>query len=95
MSKSIISNEYICFKDGCNSNQDLHRHHIYFGRKNRRLSEKYGCWVYLCGYHHNLSNEGVHFKHDFDLELKELCQRKWEKHDTRENFIKVFGKNYL
>lgn len=95
MSKSIISNEYICFKEGCYVNQYLHKHHIYYGRKHRKLSDKHGCWVWLCAYHHTLSNEAVHNNHEFDLELKELCQRKWEEHDTRENFFKIFQRYYI
>lgn len=94
MSKSIISNDRQCWV--CESRQDLHRHHVFPGVANRPLSEKYGCWVYLCPYHHNMSNEGVHFNHDLDLLLKKQTQREWEKrYGNREEFIKRFGKSYL
>ena len=92
--RSIVSIDQECWV--CHSRQDLHRHHIYYGVSNRPLSEKYGCWVYLCAYHHNMSNEGVHFNHDLDLLLKKHTQRQWEmKYGDREAFRKVFGRSYL
>lgn len=94
MSKSIISNNKQCFF--CNSIINIHKHHIFFGTANRKLSEKYGCWVYLCAHHHNMSDEGVHFNKAMDLELKQLCQKEMEKNGTtRTEFMQIFGRNYL
>lgn len=94
MSRSIISNERQCLL--CGDTRELHKHHIYGGFGNRKLSEKYGCWVYLCANHHNMSKYGVHFDTELDMELKRLCQKKWEeKYGDREDFIRVFGRNYL
>lgn len=94
MSESIVSNEKRCFV--CLTTIGLHRHHIFYGTGGRQLSEDYGCWVYLCGAHHNMTNYSVHFNKDFDLKLKRLCQKKWEAvHGSREDFIKIFGRNYL
>jgi hypothetical protein len=63
---------------------------------NRKKSEKWGCWCYLCAPHHNFSNKGVHFDHEFDLSLKQICQAEWEKkYGTREAFIKEFGRSWL
>ena len=46
--------------------------------------------------HHNMSNAGIHFDHEFDLQVKRECQERWEdKYGGREQFIKVFGKSYL
>lgn len=69
--------------------------HVYFGMANRKWSEKYGLTVWLCGRHHNLSNEGVHFDRELDLHIKQVGQRAFEKNHTREEFLRVFGKNYL
>lgn len=92
--KSILSDDKQCWV--CGSTQDLLRHHIFYGVSNRPLSEKYGCTVYLCAHHHNMSNEGVHFNHDLDLLLKMTTQREWEKrYGNREDFIKTFGRSYL
>ena len=91
---SIVSIDKQCWL--CGSRENLHKHHIYYGVSNRPLSEKYGCWVYLCAYHHNMSNEGVHFNHGLDLLLKKHTQRQWEmKYGDREAFRKVFGRSYL
>lgn len=90
--QSILSNELECYI--CHRWSDLHRHHIYFGA-NRKVSEANGFWVYLCPYHHNMSNEGVHMNRKADLMLKEACQRKFEEAHTREEFVKLIGRNYL
>ena len=70
---------------------------IFFGTANRNISEQEGCWCYLCPRHHNASNYGVHVNHKLDLKLKRQCQRKWMEvnNGTVEDFIKVFGRNYL
>lgn len=94
MSKSIISNEKKCFF--CGATYNLHKHHCWHGTSNRKNSEKYGLWVYLCYYHHNGSNEGVHFNRSADLYLMQLSQIEWEKkHGERKKFIEIFGKSVL
>ena len=93
MSKSIISNERECIV--CGTTLNLHKHHIFYGLANRKQSEKYGCWCYLCAIHHNLSNDGVHFNKALDIELKQKTQKKFEEVYPDLDFIKTFGKNYL
>jgi hypothetical protein len=94
MSKSIITNEKECFI--CMNTLDLHKHHIFYGYANRKISERDGCWVYLCPRHHNMSNEGVHMNKPFDIMLKKYCQEKWEaKNGDRKEFIRTFGQSYL
>lgn len=92
--KSILNNQKECYF--CKTTIGLARHHIFGGRANRKISEQEGCWVWLCGYHHNLSNQGVHFNKQLDLELKEECQKRWEEiNGTREDFRRLFGKSWL
>lgn len=92
--KSIISNDRKCVF--CNTTEGLHKHHIFFGNGRRGLSEQYGCWCYLCAKHHNLSNISVHMNEVMDRSLKEVAQVKWEeRYGTREEFIRIFGRNYL
>lgn len=93
--KSIVSNERVCWV--CGTPYGLHRHHIYEGVANRKLSEKYGCWVYLCGKHHNLDTRaGVHFNKPLDDRLKKYTQECFEaKLGTREDFRRIFGKSYI
>ena len=93
MTKSIVSNERKCWV--CGSEYGLHRHHVYEGVANRPLSEKYGCWVYLC-YRHHTGDQGVHFNKYLDLRLKKYTQECFEaKIGTREDFRRIFGKSYL
>lgn len=93
--KSIISNDKVCIL--CGDTRNLHKHHIFYGTANRRLSEKYGCWCYLCAKHHNMSSDSVHMNHQLDLQLKQATQiilehwRGW----SRERFIQTFGRSYL
>jgi hypothetical protein len=70
--------------------------HIYAGGR-RQISEDNGFWVYLAGWLHNQSNQGVHGKdgHELDLMLKRHCQMKYEETHSREEFIKLISKNYL
>lgn len=94
MSKSIIQNEKECYKT--HSKYDLHKHHI-FGGPNRKLSEKDGLWIYLRSDWHDMSNYGIHFNKEFDLEVKRMAQKKWQDFykKTEEDFIKRYGKSYL
>ena len=55
--KSIIQNEKECFF--CGQTACLQDHHIFFGEKNRKHSEKYGLKVWLCVEHHT-GKESVH-----------------------------------
>lgn len=90
---SILQTEKKCYITGATTN--LHRHHIYFGNPNRRISEENGFWVWLRSDFHNCSSYGVHFDRSLDLELKRACQAAYEHTHTREEFIKLIGKNYL
>lgn len=76
------------------SETELERHHIFFGSANRRLSEKYGLWVYLTAEEHR-GRLGVHNDRDLDLYLKRSAQKKFELSNTRETFRKIFCKSYL
>jgi len=93
MSKSIMQTEKRCYF--CDATKALHRHHVFFGTANRRLSEKYGCWVWLCFYHHNGSKDGVHARKELDLGLKQRTQAKFEETHTREEFMRIFGRSWL
>lgn len=95
VAKSILQDKKECWF--CHSERNLHRHHVFYGTANRRLSEKYGCWVYLCPFHHNMSNFAVHFSKVMDYDLKTACQLAFEHtyHVSREEFIRIFGRSWL
>jgi len=59
------------------------------------MSEHFGLWVWLCPYHHNASQAGVHFNKDLDLRLKRWGQIKFEEEHTRDEWHRYFGRSYL
>jgi len=72
-------------------------HHCIYGRGRRVLADKHGLIVPLCGEHHT-GQIGVHHRPNegLDLHLKKLAQEKFEAQiGARNEFIRVFGKNYL
>lgn len=86
MAKSILQKTKRCFV--CKKTDVLHRHHIYEGH-NRHVSEEYGFTVWLCPQHHRECEET-----DLGRKLKSICQMVYEKTHSREDFIKVIGRNY-
>ncbi len=78
----------------CGNTVGIHRHHV-FGGRNRKISDEHGFIVDLCGYHHNLSNDGVHFDKQLDLYIKQYYQREYEKTHSRAEFMALIGRNYL
>ena len=92
--KSIIQENKECYV--CKNTIGLHSHHILYGTANRRMSELYGLKVWLCPKHHNMSDEGVHFNRELDLQLKKLAQEYYEaNYGDRVDFRETFGRNYL
>lgn len=79
----------------CGTYLNIHKHEIFYGTANRKLSIKYGLVIPLCYRHHNGSNAGVHFNEKLDLKLKQQGQKAFEYHYPDLNFREIFGKNYL
>ena len=90
---SIMQDIRECYITG--DTHGLHKHHIYFGNPNRRISEAWGFWVWLCWDWHNGAEYGVHFNRDLDLRLKRPCQERFEENHTRDQFRQIIGKSYL
>lgn len=90
--KSIFQDNKECWV--CDTIYGLHLHHVY-GGPNRKISDREGFTCYLCGMHHNLSNHGVHFNRELDLELKRTCQKKYEETHTRDEFRQLIGRSYI
>ena len=95
MSKSILQDKKECYITGSICN--LHKHHVFEGTANRKLSERDGLWLWLRADWHNLSDYGVHFNKELDLKLKRIAQKRWQEyyHKTEEDFIKEYGKSYI
>ena len=78
---------YICHKWG-----DTHRHHVFYGRSNRKNSEKYGYVINVCPECHSDLHDRNPQKYEY---LKRDFQRIHEQTYSREHFIQTFGKSYL
>ena len=78
----------------CGRTDVLHKHHV-FGAANRKHSEKFGLWIWLCPQDHNMSDHGVHFNKELDNQLKQIGQAAFEDTFINEDFLKIFGRNYL
>lgn len=90
--ESIIQSERKCLF--CERTEALHKHHIYYGRGLREISERYGCVCWLCADHHT-GPAGVHHDKALDNNLKVFTQRRFEERYPDISFREVFGRSYL
>lgn len=68
-------------------------HEVFYG-KNRQNSIKYKMQVRLCERHHT-GPEGVHHNPALDKKFKRHYQKIFETAFGKEEFIRIFGKDYL
>lgn len=75
-----------------------HWHHV-FGGSNKKKSEKYGAIIYPCPTCHIWGTNSIHKQQSQQLnkELKQLFQQQiMEQYKlTTEDWISIFGRNYL
>lgn len=95
---SIIQTTKECFLCRLLNHQSnkryLEEHHCIGGNPGRTLAEQYGLKVYLCQAHHH--QEGVHGKRsDLKRLLQQIAQEKFEEQYSHEEWMRVFGKNYI
>lgn len=88
----MTTNDEQCFL--CGSYGPLEWHHI-FGGANRINSEKYGLVVPLCHSCHNEPPYGVHFNRECMDDLRARGQRMFESIASHDEFMRIFGRNYL
>lgn len=93
MSKSIIQTVKQCWV--CES-LPVEKHHCIHGIGKRAKAEKNGLWVWLCPEHHR-GTFGVHGRegHELDLILEQTAQQAFEKNHSRDEWMELFGRNYL
>lgn len=96
---SILQTEKICYLCGSENEYGMNKledHHI-FGAANRNNSEKYGLKVWLCACKcHRYGKQAAHQNAKVAQILHEDGQQAFERvHGTREEFMQIFGKNYL
>ena len=89
--KSILQKNkecWLCGSTGGSGFNALHKHHVFYGTANRKLSEKDGLHVYLCGYTcHECGPKAVHRCEETDIKLKKYAQSVYEQTHTREEFM--------
>lgn len=92
--KSILQpdGEKRCYLTGARAN--LERHHILAGTANRKLSEKYGLWVYLSRDAHT-GRDGAQYNAALNLRLKQEAQKAFEAIHGHALWMATFRKNYL
>ncbi len=91
--KSILQEDTdYCFECG---RYGTEVHHVFYGTANRKQSDQYGLVVGLC-YNHHRGKQGVHNgNRELDMKLKRYAQRRFQELHTQDEFLAVFGKNYL
>lgn len=78
----------------CGRMHGLEKHHIFGGVANRKLSERYGLWVWLCHECHT-GDEGAQYNKGRNTFLKMYAQAEFEKMHTHAEWMRIFRKNYL
>lgn len=88
--RSILQSQYeeACYF--CGSKNRLEEHHIY-GGSNRKVSEKNGFKLYLCKDCHLEVTDNENWKSKW---LKWFCQAVYELLYSRDDFMKLIGRNY-
>lgn len=66
-------------------------HHCIFGRGRRKIAEREG---FIVGLTHE-EHMRVHENREAQLHFIKLCQAKYEETHSRQEFIKLIGRNYL
>ena len=84
----MINDNFECYL--CGRTGTLHRHHCLHGIR-RKAADKYDLTVYLCPEcHQKLHDKGIG-----DLTLEKLAQAHFEADHSHEEYMEIFGKNYL
>jgi hypothetical protein len=78
----------------CGRYTRLEQHHLIGGR-NRKHSDEYGLIIDVCSDCHTAAPGAIHRNPKLQRELKELGQKMFEETHTREEFMQIFGRNYL
>jgi hypothetical protein len=96
--KSIMQDEKKCYF--CGNTEGLDEHHVFGGNPGRQNAEKYGLKIWVCN---NFTRNKCHKEIHEGVETKELMhylhregQKAFEREcGTREDFMRIFGRNYL
>lgn len=81
---------YLCARFGRTELTYCHKHHVYPG-KNRQASDVAGFVIPLCPRCHS----EIHEKYKLMKSVQQEIQREFEQTHSREEFMKIIGRNYL
>lgn len=91
---SIITKDlehcYLCTKQGIKNIPKEDLHEVIEG-KNRQVSMKYGLVIPICRKCHEIVTNDKTLQD----KLHKVAQKEFKKHYKTENFVQIFGKNYL
>ena len=91
---SIITNDlehcYLCTKKGIKNVTKDDLHELIEG-KNRQASMKYGLVIPICRKCHEIVTNDKTLQD----KLHKVAQKEFKKHYKTENFVQIFGKNYI
>ena len=90
--KSALQDERRCYF--CGAVMNLERHHIFAGVANRKISERFGLWVWLCHNCHTGRN-GAQYNKENNRLLKMDAQMAFERFHPRSEWMELIRKNYL
>ena len=65
------------------------------GVANRKLSERFGTWVWLCGNTCHRGVDGAQYNKEFNIHLKQVAQKAFEEIYGHQKWMETFRKNYL
>lgn len=85
---------YLCMQEGIYRIWPYTEEHHIFDGPNRIHSEAEGLKVYLCISHHR-GRKGVHSDINLMRQLQRIGQQAYEKTHSRQQFMQLFGRNYL
>lgn len=86
--KSVLQEGKYCYYCG---RLDVDLHHVRLANCSRKKAEKYGLLVYLCREHHRALHDNPVTKE----KLQKIAQKKLENLIGQDEYMKVFGKNYM
>lgn len=75
----------------CFRRTETARHEVYFGTADRKTSKATGCWVYVCPECHNK----IHGNGKADKALKNFTEKVFIQRHSYDEFITLFGRDYL
>lgn len=81
----------------CGRNHALHRHHVFFGTANRKISDEDCMVVYLCPDCHEDGARAVHRNREMDVAIKQAAERVWmaDRDADEDAFRSRYGRSWL